>query len=411
MRIGFYLASFPVVTETFILNQITGLIDRGHEVFIYAMVTKLPEKVHKDIIEYDLMAKTRQLMNVPESYLRRLFKAIWLLLKNYNSIKYQAVINSLNFFKYGRKALSLRLLYATICFLREKPDLMHCQFGNYGVHALLYKDIGALPDKLVVSFRGHDATKYLNNNPGVYKDLFTKGNLFLPVSKEIKKILINEGCSEKKIVIHRSGINLKKIKYSGTQIPKENDIKIITIARLVEMKGVEYSIRAVQKAIKRNRKIKYIIIGDGVLRAHLESLIKDLGIASCVQIIGWKNHDEVIEMIKKSNILVAPSVTASDGDKEGIPNVIKEAMAIGIPVISTYHSGIPELVKDSVTGFLVPERDVDAMAEKLEYLIDHPEIWKEFGKQGRKQVEDLFDMDKLNDDLVEIYENMLESLY
>ena len=119
-----------------------------------------------------------------------------------------------------------------------------------------------------------------------------------------------------------------------------------------------------------------------------------------------KNQQEIIEILDKSQIFVAPSVTASDGNQDAPINVLKEAMAMGLPVVSTYHGGIPELVEDGISGFLVPERDVDALAEKLGYLIEHPEIWPQMGKAGRAYVEKNYDINRLNDRLVEIYQQI-----
>jgi len=120
---------------------------------------------------------------------------------------------------------------------------------------------------------------------------------------------------------------------------------------------------------------------------------------------GWKNHDEIIQLLDETHILVAPSITAKSGDQEGIPNVVKEAMAMGIPVVSTLHGGIPELVDDGVSGFLVPECDADAIAESLRYLIDHPDKWNEMGYAGRKHIEADFDIESLNDQLVALYKS------
>ena len=119
---------------------------------------------------------------------------------------------------------------------------------------------------------------------------------------------------------------------------------------------------------------------------------------------------EIKELMNKAHIFLLASVTASDGDQEGIPVSLKEAMATGLPVISTRHSGIPELVQDGISGLLVPERDVDALAEKCEYLIQHPQRCMEMGRAGRKFVEENFEISKLNQGLVELYTQSLETL-
>ena len=176
---------------------------------------------------------------------------------------------------------------------------------------------------------------------------------------------------------------------------------------MISISRVAYTIRAIARLISSGRRVSYSVVGDGELRSDLEQLIKDLGIESEVLLLGRRNHEEVLRLILDAHVLVAPSVTAANGDQEGIPNVLKEAMASGLPVLSTQHSGIPELVQNGISGFLVPERDVDALTEKLEYFIDHPEKWPEMGRNGRNYVKKYYDINKLNDRLVKIYQQLL----
>ena len=135
-------------------------------------------------------------------------------------------------------------------------------------------------------------------------------------------------------------------------------------------------------------------------------MIEERDLNEHVHLLGWKSHEEVIRLLQGAHILVAPSVTAKDGDQEGIPNAIKEAMALGLPVIGTQHSGIPEIVEDGVSGFLVPERDVDVLADRLSFLIDHSEKWAGMGRAGRARVERHYDVKILNDRLVELYKQV-----
>ena len=186
-------------------------------------------------------------------------------------------------------------------------------------------------------------------------------------------------------------------------------INILTVARLVEKKSVHYGIEAVAKVVKRYPFVQYEIAGDGPLKGDLVGLIDKLDINENVKLLGWKQQNEISELMSHADILLAPSVTGKEGDQEGIPVVLMEAMARGLPVISTYHSGIPELVQDGRSGFLVRERDIDALAEKLEHLITHPEMRDQMGAEGRKYVEENYNIDKLNDRLVEIYEEILTS--
>jgi colanic acid/amylovoran biosynthesis glycosyltransferase len=154
--------------------------------------------------------------------------------------------------------------------------------------------------------------------------------------------------------------------------------------------------------------LEYIIIGDGPLKEDLQSLIQELDVAHVVKLLGWKQQQELIDILNEAHIFLAPSVTADNGDQDAPVNSLKEAMAMGLPVIGTEHGGIPELIEDGVSGFLVPERNTDAIAQKLCYLIEHPEIWSQITQAGRSQVEEKYDIEKLNDELVEIYQMLLD---
>jgi len=271
------------------------------------------------------------------------------------------------------------------------------------------RELGFFQAKVVTSFRGVDLSRSLKlKGKKVYDELFKKGDLFLPVSDYFKNRLIELGCNEEKIIVHRSGIKLDKFKCLPRTDKNKQCIQLLSIGRLVEKKGFEYSIKSVAQIIENtNYEINYKIIGEGPLMNELNILIKQLGMVNNIEMLGAKSHDEVINHMYESQVFIAPSITSSDGDQEGIPNVLKEAMATGMPVISTYHSGIPELVEDGVSGFLTPERNVDVLAEKIKYMVDNPHLWKELGSVGRKVIEKDYDIDKLNQELIEIYKNLL----
>ncbi|MGK7928564.1 MAG: glycosyltransferase, partial [Spirulina sp.] len=171
---------------------------------------------------------------------------------------------------------------------------------------------------------------------------------------------------------------------------------------------IEYGIRAIASLADTYPNIEYNIIGDGELREYFQQLIQELNVSHRVKLLGWKQQEELIEILDRSHILIAPSVTAADGNQDAPVNTLKEAMAMGLPVIGTHHGGIPELIEEGISGFLVPERDAREIAEKVRYLIDHPEIWPEMGKAGRKRVETQYNMEQLNDELVEIYQQVLD---
>jgi colanic acid/amylovoran biosynthesis glycosyltransferase len=407
MKIAFIVSQFPVVSETFILNQITGLLDRGHEVDIFAESQGICSKIHADVEKYNLSKHTYYL-NIPVNKFFRYLKGAGLIITNFHK-KPAIILKSLNILAFGRKAATLHMLYNVIRFLDKGPyGIVHCHFGPLGIIGSILKDVGVVKGKVVTSFYGYDISRYIREKgEDAYDYLFSKSDLFLPLSNQMKDELIRLGCNRQKVVVHRIGVDINRFNFLPRKLKNNGKVNLLTIARLVEKKGVQYSVDAVAKVIKKHPDIEYNIVGDGPLKSNILSLINKLKISNNAKLLGWKTQEEIIKLMKDVDILLVPSVTAQDGDQEGTPAVLMEALAQGIPVISTYHSGIPELVQDGISGFLVPERDTNALAEKIIYLLEHQEIWAEMGKAGRKYVEENFDTNKLNDRLIKIYQQLL----
>jgi colanic acid/amylovoran biosynthesis glycosyltransferase len=405
MRIAFLTQEFPCISNTFIFNQIVGLIDRGHDIDIFGRRIGNLNNVHADFYKYNLLRRMRHI-SIPRNYLCRTLKATLLLINPYTWNK--ATFNSLNFYKYGIRVASLTEFYTTLSFIKEKPyDIVHCQFGNFGIAALPLLQKGVINAKLVTSFRGADITKELELIPEAYNTLFEVGHLFLPVCQVFRKKLMQAGCPENKIRVHHSGIACDRFVFAHRYREKDKKTKILFVGRLVEKKGIQYALQAVARVLDLGRKISFTIIGDGPLRKELNQFVEAKGIGTHVHMLGEQPQEMVVNHLKSSHIFIAPCVTAKNNEQEGIPNVIKEAMATGMPVISTAHSGIPELVDDGISGFLVPEYDLDALVDRLTYLIDHPEIWPMMGEAGRNKIESEFNINVLNNELVDLYQCLL----
>ncbi len=412
MKIAFLVENFPVVSETFILNQIVGLISRGHEVDIYALQiygdnSASKSVVHPDVEKYQLLKRTHYPLQIPQNYLWRLWKGLLLILTNFTKAPLP-ISRSLNFCKFGKDAVSMRLLYSSIPFLgAPEYDVIHCQFGMHGIAGMKLREIGAIRGKIITSFRGFDISWYVKQHgETVYNQLFLKGDLFLANCEFFRQRAISLGCNPAKIIVHGSGIDCTKFEFRPRHAPKDGKIGIVTTGRLVEKKGIEYAIRAVAQVAKTHPNLEYKIIGDGELKASLQQLIDELNMGEKIQLVGWKNQPEIINIINQSHIFIAPSVTAKDGNQDAPVNTLKEAMAMGLPVIGTTHGGIPELVEEGISGFLVPERDANAIADKLNYLIENPQVWSKMGEAGRKCVETRYDTNQLNEELIKIYQKL-----
>jgi len=405
MKIAFILDGFPTLSETFVLNQITGLLDMGYDVQIFAEFNSKEKKVHPEVKNHHLM-KCVHYFNVPHNKIKRILKAIVLIIANFHKAPIK-ILNSLNLFYYGKSALSLKRLYYLIPFLGKKFDIIHCHFGPNGIIGVYLKEIG-ISAKYITSFHGYDVNSYPKiAGKNAYSDLFKKGDIFTVNTNFTKRRVVELGCDEKKIIILPVGLRIERFKFLPRKVQDFASIKILTVGRLVEKKGHKYAIQAIAKVIRKHKNIEYIIAGDGLLKSELEDLVSELGIREYVKFLGAVEQDEVLKLYQQAHIFVLPSVTASNEDREGQALVLQEAQSVGLPIISTLHNGIPEGVINGKSGFLVPERDVDALAEKLEYLIEHPEIWPETGKIGREFVEKHYNIKKLNQRLVKIYTALL----
>jgi colanic acid/amylovoran biosynthesis glycosyltransferase len=413
MKIAFILTHFPVLSETFILNQITGLIDRGHNVKIFCKSPYTDPFHHSDVDRYNLLNHTFYYLTpdnrLPENKAFRIIKAVVILLAHLNRNPLP-LLKALNIFEFGRMASSLGIFYLTAPFLKynlNEFEIAFCHFAPNGDLAVMLKYLGAFNGKIVTVLHGEAGYTGEKKYKKGYERLLEAGDLFLPMSSKERQNLINLACAPRKIIVHKMGIDTGKFAFSSSKPEHNKKIRLLTVARLCEKKGLEYGIRAVAKIAKRHPDIEYNIAGDGPLKKELQDLINQLGVNEKVKILGFQIHDEIVKLFNDADIFLAPSVTSRDGDIEGIPVVIMEAMARGLPVLSTFHAGIPELVQDGISGFLVPERDSGALADKLEHLVEHQEKWTEMGREGRNFIEHNHDIDRLNDQLERMFYQLL----
>jgi colanic acid/amylovoran biosynthesis glycosyltransferase len=411
MKIAFLVGQFPALSQTFVLRQITGLIDRGHDVEIFAHRRGKDPVTHVDVEKYGLLDRTHYLdaAHAPlANRLDRIANRAAVLCANFHKHP-GAVLSSLNLRKFGKKAISLQVFSQILPFLSSGPfDILHCHFGPNGNLGVILRDAAFLCKKVVTTFHGYDVSSYTRSNgQHIYRDLFARGDLFLCVSDRIQEKLISLGCREDRIVVHRCGIDTNELGSSPPERNRNGRLVVLTVGRLVEKKGVEDGIRAVAKLLKKYPSIEYKIVGDGPLKADLQNLIEKLDVGKNITLAGWKRQDEVVELLRQADVFLAPSVTSKSGDEEGIPVTLMEAAAQSLPVVSTYHAGIPEVVHDGESGFLVPERAPDALAEKLQRLVEQPNLRLIMGRNGRRFVEEHYDIDKLNDCLVTIFQELL----
>ncbi|MGD1899070.1 MAG: glycosyltransferase [Phormidesmis sp.] len=419
-RVAFIVSHFPVLSQTFVINQATGLLDRGYEVDILTESLEPAGKMHADVEKYGLLERTFVFPVVPRNYLVRLLKGLLLILR-YGPRYPRRIFQALNISRLGLRAASLWALFTAVPTLnRPGYDIVHCQFGDLGFRGLLLRDLMRSPAfsssspariaQLIVMFRGFDISAKLKaESNSVYSQLFKQADFFLTNCDFFRQRLLALGCPPDRIRVHYSGLDCDKFEFKPRQLGPDEPVRIAATGRLVEKKGLAYSIQAIAKVAKRYPNVQFDIIGDGPLRAELASLIDALQLGESVHLLGWQNEAGIIHVLNQAHLFVAPSVTAADGNQDAPINVLKEAMALGLPVVSTTHGGIPELVEDTVSGYLVPERDADAIANALVKLIEQPQRWPEMGRAGRAYVEHHYSLSDLNDRLAMLYQQLIDS--
>lgn len=279
---------------------------------------------------------------------------------------------------------------------RNQIKVIHAHYGQLGVKLLPAMERVRVP--LVVSFRGKDITSYPRKEESLQKllRLFEIGDLFLPVCQYFARRLAELGCPKDKIRVMYGGVDLQKFQYQTRIWPRvENRLRILSIGRFTEKKGFAYLIQAFAKLYPSHPQTELRIIGrPGEVSQEVKRLVKQLDLKKAVKIKEYLDYDKIADEMEKADIFCLPSITAENGDMEGIPNVLKEAMAIGLPVVSTRHAGIPELIEDGKEGYLADERDIEGLAALLEKLIEQPEQWEPLGRRAREKVEKRFHLQK-----------------
>ncbi|XQW85909.1 glycosyltransferase [Thalassotalea piscium] len=411
MKVAIFVDQFPVLSQTFVINQITGLIDLGIDVAIIAITKgKALEAIHPIIAQYGLMERTTFLNEEPRSKFKKLLYRIANTTAALSNMeKTRKIFTSLHFC-YGQHGRSL--LLASIIAKQKKVavfDVILCHFGYNGILANKLRQLGVLEGKIATIFHGYEisASKALKSYHSDYLSLFNDTELMLPISSLWKEKLLEIGCPPNKIVVHRMGVDLNSFIFKATKsfaqsgaIKDNNKVfTLFTVARFTEKKGLEYAIKAIA-LLPDSVNVRYIIAGYGELETQLRTLVEHLGLKNQIAFIGAVNQETVIDYMKGCDAFLQPSITAQNGDMEGVPVSLMEAMAMGVPVISTYHSGIPEIITNGVTGLLSPEKDEQSLRDNIVKLSEDKVLRTNMIQNARHQVETMADVNTLNKELV-----------
>jgi colanic acid/amylovoran biosynthesis glycosyltransferase len=408
---------YPVRSQPFIVNELTGLIDAGIDVrllSIRGLNRRLLGKWSKAaatmpyLVSGNLSDRRRF---IPFTFAYALYKCV-----RHASFRYVFDAERPLLRRIRYKRLLIAAAFAGIA----PPDILH--YENSGLARTAFA-LG-LPQndrsQVFVSFRGKDLSiAGADELRKRSKALVTANVIALPVCKSFaRKIHDSLGFPQSSIHVHYSGVDTAFFSVADNvrEIRRASRTRIVyTAGRLIQKKGVAESVRAFKVAYDQlppdRKNLQMIVAGSGPEEQSIRTLISDMGLQDNVVMVGAYTPDEHREILHRSHVFVSHNLTADDGDQEGIPNVIKEAMAAELPVVATFHSGTPELVTHEESGLLVEEGDIVRMGDYIAQLVLYPEMSERFGRVGWETVKMRFDKSVTTKQLVSLYSEVMRARF
>jgi colanic acid/amylovoran biosynthesis glycosyltransferase len=401
LKVAYILSRFPKLTETFILREMYWLRQSEVEVHIFSLFNPLPTPVHQQAeelmphVHYSpfflswalILAQFHFIFLSPLGYWRALLKAIW------------------QTYREPRVLLRVLLLFPkSVYFARQMKDLgidhVHAHFvWVNGVAAGIASDLIGV----TFSLHPHAFGLFMRDQVDVRRQL-ERATRIVTVSEFHRAYIADlcPGLDPHDIEIVHYGLEMDRFRPSPE--PTDNGIPhILSVGSLVEKKGHEYLIDACASLAEKGYDFQCSIVGVGPLQESLQARIERYKLHDKVHLLGGKEQAEVFELYRQSDVFALACVVAQYGDRDGMPNVLIEAMAVQIPVVTTPVTGIPELVQHGGNGLLVPERDVTALAQALERLIRDESLRRELGGKGRETVLNGFEIGQTTAKLAAIF--------
>lgn len=411
MRIGLIVGGFPAITDPWAVQQAAALAERGHQVVVCA-VRRFDEYAEYfpefSACGFDRSMRTFPDTTQPRGSSRVLRAAARALVRHPR--RCGPIILWETFTPRPHIGLSvLQRLANLVPFLSEaRFDVIHAHFAPNALRILPALQAGLLRAPLLTTFHGYDA----NSFPGryghnVYRNLFDIGDRFTVGTAFMARRVLDLGCSPDKLVQIPMGIELSSFPFATRSRERGEPIQILSVARLVEVKGLEYGIRAFAAIAQNHTNLRYVIAGDGPLRAELEQLAHTLGMAERIHFLGTQSPRQSHALYRSSHLFLHSGIVSKTGAVESQSIVLAEAQASGLPVVASRIGGIPEVVIEGESAILVPTGDVKALSGQLESLVNRPNRWPTMGRAGRAFVEREFSSATMIRRLLSVYEELL----
>lgn len=352
------------------------------ETFIYDYITSLQQQLEVEVITFHHLNQEER----PFEKVSTLSLPWWNMRRIWNIMRDILLGNDTEMSSWPVYQKRLKSM-----LLDRRPDVLHAHFGPMGV--LLSPVAKELDIPLIVTFYGYDISELLRQKSWqqAYLELAEVASYVTVLSEEMKTRALEAGFSEQQTKVVHLGTRVDKIAFHFPGYPIK---KFLSIGRLADKKGHLDTLKAFSRMLEKvDHHVQLDIIGDGDLRGVLREYIQEHNLQTNVRLLGRLPHSKVVEHLKEADAFVLNSKTASSGDKEGTPTVLVEAQAAGLPCISTFHSGIPEIIPEENHRFLADEGDVEQIASNMIKLLKASEKEvREISKLGRKRVEEAFDV-------------------
>lgn len=399
-QVIFKTISFPTLSETFIVSNIVETIKKGYEVKIIVDTVNLKTNSSQpDLLEqYGLMDKVSKFYQ-PINKRKRYLKVFQYLLNP--SLLYY-------FCKYIllKRKISLSYIFELKFYSKfRKATLFHVHFATAINPLFELKKIGFLKSKIVVTFHGYDAhflperkkLLILIHNFNQYVSQITVNSQFL------KNKLVEKGFTAKNIKIIPIGIDTKF--FSNDTVKKIDDklFKMITVGRLVELKGQAFGIKAACILKEKGYNVSYSIIGDGEELTELKQLVTELSLKDVVHFYGSKNQNEIKELLKEHHLFLMTSTIDKDQRREAFGIVSLEAQAMGLPVVGFKSGGFTETLIEGKTGITVKDKDVESMADVIAELIEDNDKMVAMSNAAKKHIKENFDTNLITTKYLDLY--------
>ena len=391
-KLGIILKGFPRLSETFILNELLLLEKAGYRLHIYALRDPGEKKIHPGVKQ--LKAPVRYIPDDLITGFRRVFRANWLLFQNRPFIYLREF--SLAFLRtVSRRSFStLKRFLQAAYFVHqhvvpEQLSWVHAHF-SHGPTTVAYfvRRLCGVP----YSFTAHAKDIYVQEKK-FFRQKIDQARFVVTCTQYNRDHMKRLGGTTPIYCIYH-GVDLSRFTAPYRMQKANTPPLVLSVGRLIPKKGFPVLIRAIKILQLKQIRVSCLIIGSGPMASSLKRLISELDLGASVRILSSIHQDELVEWYRKADLFALASEVQPDGDRDGIPNVLVESMAMSVPVVATRVSGIPELIKHRINGLLVPAQNPEALAEALEELILRPEWANQLAQNARAVVERDFDVQK-----------------